>query len=318
MEFTPTAGQPYKLAADLALVLAPNPSPMTYLGTNTYLVGDQSLAIIDPGPDDPAHLAAVMTAIDGRKVSHILLTHSHLDHSPLAGPLARLTGAPVLGFGDSRAGRSRIMAQLAAQGLAGGGEGVDHSFQPDHCLQDGATVAGNWGSMTALHTPGHMGNHLCFLWGNAVFTGDHVMGWASSLVSPPDGDLGDFMRSCARLSDHKAAVFYPAHGAPVTDPAARLDWLVTHRRGREAQILQALQAKPATAAQITRLIYEDLTAGLMGAAERNVFAHLVDLHERGKVCATPHLSAGAIFARSPAEITGQEVSDNLPKGSGRR
>lgn len=293
--FAPQVGKPLVLAPDLALVLAPNPSPMTDRGTNTYLLGRQSLAIIDPGPDDPAHLAALMGAIDGRMVSHILLTHSHLDHAPLAGPLARLTGAPVLAFGDSSAGRSRVMQDLAAQGLAGGGEGVDHNFRPDRQLQDTQSISGDWGKLTALHTPGHMGNHLCFIWGNAVFTGDHVMGWASSLVSPPDGDLTDFMQSCTRLSSIAASIFYPAHGAPVTDPAGRLGWLIQHRLTREAQIIQALQQGPATVSRIAGLIYADLPQGLVAAAERNVFAHLIDLHQRGRLDAVPQLGQASVY-----------------------
>lgn len=294
-EFAPVAGTPFALADDLALLLAPNPSPMTYLGTNTYLLGRETLAIIDPGPNDATHLAALKVAIAGRPVSHILLTHSHLDHSPLAGPLSRLTGAPTYAFGDSHAGRSAVMARLAKAGLAGGGEGIDHAFSPDHCLRDGDTVEGSWGLVTALHTPGHIGNHLCFVWGRAVFTGDHVMDWSSSLVSPPDGDVTDFMASCDRLKNIAADIYYPGHGAPVFNPAARLKWLITHRKTREAQILTVLHEHPATARDVTRRVYRDVSSALLNAAERNVFAHLVDLHERGKVTAEPHLSVTARF-----------------------
>jgi glyoxylase-like metal-dependent hydrolase (beta-lactamase superfamily II) len=294
-EFAPIAGKPLELSDDLQLVLAPNPSPMTYLGTNTYILGRQTLAIIDPGPDDPAQLAALEAAIAGRPVSHILLTHSHLDHSPLAATLREKLGVPTYAFGDSRAGRSAVMQQLAAEGLAGGGEGIDHAFSPDRTLKDGEVLSGAWGDITALHTPGHIGNHLCFVWNDAIFTGDHVMGWASSLVSPPDGDLSDFMASCAKLQSHDARVYYPGHGAPVTQPAARLAWLIAHRKMREAQILATLVNTPATPAMITSSIYENLTAGLAPAAERNVFAHLVDLYKRGKVSAAPQLATGAIF-----------------------
>ena len=160
----PAAGVPVALADDLQLVLAPNPSPMTYWGTNTYLLGRETLAIIDPGPDDPAHLAALIAAIGGRTVSHILLTHSHLDHSPLAGPLGAHFGAPTYAFGDSTAGRSAVMQKLAREGLAGGGEGIDHAFVPVCCVKDREVLSGAWGRITALHTPGHIGNHLCFAW----------------------------------------------------------------------------------------------------------------------------------------------------------
>lgn len=296
--FPPPAGQRHDLAPGLAMVLAPNAGPMTYTGTNTYLLGEETLAVIDPGPDDPAHLAALLAAIGGRQVSHILLTHSHLDHSPLARLLAAQTGAPVLGFGPSEAGRSPVMTALARQGLAGGGEGIDRDFMPDETLADGAVITGAGWELTALHTPGHIGNHMCFAWGDAVFTGDHVMGWASSLVSPPDGDLSDFMTSCARLAGLDALVFYPGHGAPVTDPAARLDCLMTHRRAREAQILAQLATGPQAVEPLTAAIYTDTARALLPVAERNVFAHLVDLHSRGLVRADPVLSRAATFALS--------------------
>lgn len=294
-DFAPVPGKPLRLAQDLSLLLAPNPSPMTHMGTNTYLVGTNELTIIDPGPNNPAHLAALLDAISGRPVSHILLTHSHLDHSPLAAPLSQATGAAIYAFGDSTSGRSPVMAQLANEGLAGGGEGIDHDFAPDHLLSDNAAIHGDWGKIIALHTPGHIGNHLCFAWRDVVFTGDHVMGWASSLVSPPDGDLTDFMASCQRLKTVNAKLYYPGHGAPIFDPLARLEWLIGHRLSREAQILDALQANPSTPADITAAVYRDVSPALLPAAQRNVFAHLIDLHGRGKVAATPQLSATAVF-----------------------
>ncbi len=287
-----------QIAPDLICVLAPNPSPMTYWGTNTYLLGRETLVVIDPGPDDRRHLQALERAIAGRPVSHILVTHSHLDHSPLAAALASHTKAPVCAFGDSFAGRSKVMDTLAQDGLAGGGEGIDHHFAPDQILRDQEVLLGDWGQITAIHTPGHIGNHLCFAWRDVVFTGDHVMGWASSLVSPPDGDLTDFMASCRRLQIRKAERYYPAHGAPITDPKARLDWLIAHRNGREAQIIGALAQQDRTPAEITAMIYHDTAPELLAAAERNVFAHLVDLHQRGKVTAAPRLGTTATFARA--------------------
>ena len=294
-EFAPIAGHPLHLAPMLTLVLAPNPSPMTHLGTNTYVVGDRDVVIIDPGPDDAGHLAALMDVIGQRQVRHILMTHSHLDHSPLARPLAAATKAPICAFGDSLAGRSNIMGELARQGLAGGGEGIDHDFQPDVILEDGAVLSGTWGHLRALHTPGHIGNHLCFVWGDAVFTGDHVMGWASSLVSPPDGDLTDFMASCRRLQTIGAALFYPGHGAPVDSPAERLAWLIDHRKGREHQILETLKGRPFDIPALTRAIYNDVPDPLLPAAARNVFAHLIDLHQRQCVTAHPALGLEAEF-----------------------
>lgn len=297
-------GAPAVLADDLTCVLAPNPSPMTFWGTNTYLLGRDALAIIDPGPDSPAHFDALLAAIAGRPVTHILLTHSHLDHSPMAAPLSKELDAPVLAFGDSSAGRSAVMKRLAQDGLTGGGEGIDRDFTPDICLMDGEAVTGPWGTVEAIHTPGHIGNHLCFAWNDVMFTGDHVMGWASSLVSPPDGDLTDFMRSCARLKERPATTCYPGHGAPITDPMARLDWLINHRLAREAQLLTALQQGLMDVTTLTAQVYADVTPALLPAAARNVFAHLVDLTQRGLVAAVPELALTAEFKLKVPENTG--------------
>lgn len=294
-EFKPVPGAPFELHPLLTLVLAPNPSPMTNFGTNTYILGSDPVAVVDPGPDDPTHLAALQAAIGARHVSHILVTHSHFDHSPLARPLALFYDAPVCAYGDSEAGRSAIMQALALDGLVGGGEGVDPDFTPDVALPDNAVITGSWGQITALHTPGHMGNHLCFAWNDTVFTGDLVMAWASSLVSPPDGDLTDFMASCAKLQNRDAQCYYPGHGAPIYEPAARIDWLIGHRRTRENQILTALAHGGATAERLMLKIYEEIGPALHPAATRNVFAHLIDLHVKGLVTATPALSPTAVF-----------------------
>lgn len=291
----PQIGDPRKLADGLTCLLAPNPSPMTFWGTNTYLLGHDRLAVIDPGPDDPAHLGAVMDAIGGRPVSHILVTHSHLDHSPLARPLARATGAPVLAFGDSAAGRSTIMTDLARAGDLGGGEGIDHAFAPDVCLADGEVITGKDWTLRALHTPGHLGNHMCFLWNDRAFTGDLVMGWATSLVSPPDGDLTDFMASCTRLSDTGARQGYAGHGAPIPDLQGRIAALVTHRRQREAQILDQLAKGAQAARDITKAIYTDVAAALLPMAERNVLAHLIDLTSRQIAAPSGPLSGASKF-----------------------
>lgn len=276
--FDPVPGHAETLEPGLRRVLAPNPSPMTFRGTNTYLLGEGEVAVIDPGPASGAHLAAIMGALaPGETVSHILVTHSHVDHSLLAPELARATGAPVLAFGDSAAGQN---PRLAALGGLGGGEGVDRAFRPDAALRDGDRLDGRGWSLTALWTPGHMANHLSFAWNDAVFTGDHVMGWATSMVSPPEGDLTAFMASLARLAGRNDRVFYPAHGAPVADPEARLADLTRHRRAREAQIRDALAAGPATPEALAAAIYIDIPPALLPAATRNVLAHLIDLEAR--------------------------------------
>ncbi|QAX29913.1 MBL fold metallo-hydrolase [Leisingera sp. NJS204] len=295
-EFNPQAGPAEELEPGLRRILAPNPSPMTYRGTNTYMIGTGGLAVIDPGPDSAPHLAAILAAVQpGQMITHIIVTHSHLDHSPLSRALARATGAPVYAFGGPAAGRSAVMHQLAADGLAGGGEGIDSGFSPDITVGDGEMIRGDGWELEVIHTPGHLGNHIALAWGDACFTADHVMGWASSLVSPPDGDLTEFMASCRRLRQRGWRVFHPGHGAPVHDPAGRLDWLTAHRESREAAILDALQIAPASATSLARQIYTETPSALLKAAERNVFAHLVDLTGRKLAAPQGVLSATAVF-----------------------
>ena len=291
----PKAGHLRALEPGIQTILAPNPSPMTYWGTNTYLVGHSSVAVIDPGPDDPAHLRALRDGIGSRDVSHILVTHSHLDHSPLARPLAAATGARIYAFGDSTAGRSEAMTQLAQTGEIGGGEGVDPDFAPDELLADGDVITGDGWALQALHTPGHFGNHMCFAGKDYVFTGDHVMAWATSLVSPPDGDLTDFMSSCHKLAGSQWRAFYPGHGAPVLAPNERLNWLINHRMGREADILSALAEGPSTANELARKIYTETPPALLPAATRNVLAHLIDLMGKHLIAAQGPLAHDCAF-----------------------
>ncbi len=297
-DFTPVIGVAEPLGAGLRRIVAPNPSPMTWRGTNTYLLGQEGLAVIDPGPASEAHLHAILDAVQpGQRITHILVTHTHLDHSPLARPLAEATRAPILAFGGPLSGRSAVMQDLAAAGTIGGGEGVDVDFVPDITLAHGDRIEGDGWTLEALHTPGHIGNHLALGWGGACFVGDHVMSWASSLVSPPDGDLTDFMASCAVLRARDWSVFHAGHGKPIETPAARLDWLVSHRRAREAAILDALSDAPATAATLAAAIYTETPPALLGAATRNVLAHLIDLYGKSQASPIGSLHAGARFKR---------------------
>ncbi|WP_298934905.1 MBL fold metallo-hydrolase [uncultured Ruegeria sp.] len=298
-DFNPRPGIAVEMQPGLRRILAPNPSPMTYRGTNTYLLGTYDIAVIDPGPLSDAHLSAILEALQpNQRISHIIVTHSHLDHSPLAASLAARVGAPIIAFGGPEAGRSAVMTHLAGHGLAGGGEGIDTRFRPDVEIGDGEVIRGDSWDLEVIHTPGHLGNHIALAWGDVCFTADHVMGWASSLVSPPDGDLTDFMAACHRLRARDWSVFHAGHGAPITDPAGRLDWLIQHRLGRQAQILSALEDAPGTARQLAERIYTDTPPALLPAAERNVFAHLVDLESKSQVSFTGRLSAEAVFSRS--------------------
>lgn len=274
------------------VVLAPNPSALTGPGTNSFLLGTREVAVIDPGPDIPAHLDAIVAAVNdgGGRVTHILVTHAHLDHSPGARRLSRMTGAPVLAFGPAEAGRSATMARLAGQGLQGG-EGVDRDFVPDITLADGAVVDSAEWRLTAIHTPGHMGNHLSFQAGDTVYCGDVVMGWSTTLISPPEGDLADYFRTLDRLAAANARRLRPAHGDAVEAVAPRLAELAAHRRARTGQILAALRDAPGSAADLAGRIY-DVAPGLMPAATRNVLAHLLALHDLGAVMPQGALDSG--------------------------
>ena len=297
-DFDPPIGTPETLERGLRRIVAPNPSPMTYRGTNTYLLGQTALAVIDPGPQDATHLKAILAAVQSdQHISHIIVTHTHLDHSPLARDLSQRCGAPILAFGNATAGRSAVMQELAAAGTVGGGEGIDAEFTPDRIVSDGEVITGDGWQLDVIHTPGHIGNHISLGWNDACFTADHVMGWASSLVSPPDGDLTDFMHSCTRLQQRDWRVFYPGHGGQIDTPAARLDWLVQHRRAREASILALLAQGPSAAPDLAAKIYSDTPPALLGAATRNVLAHLIDLKGRALIHNQGPLNEHTIFTQ---------------------
>lgn len=284
------------IATGVRRIRAANPSPMTGSGTNTYVLhGPEGAVVIDPGPALPDHLAAVLAALQGIPLQAILLTHPHLDHSALVPALKAATGAQVYGYGTATAGRSAVMQRLAAAGLQRGGEGVDAGFVPDVLVADGAVLALAGLQIEAVHTPGHMGGHLCFALGDALFSGDHVMGWASTLISPPDGDMSAYMASLRRLQVQDWRQFWPGHGETISDPAIRLAALAAHRRGRETAIRAALQAGPARPADLAAQLYTDTPPALLPAAARNILAHLIDLHDRNIVTATEPLGSEAEF-----------------------
>jgi hydroxyacylglutathione hydrolase len=261
---------------------------MTHSGTMTYLLGRGEVVVIDPGPADPRHLAAILAVLEpGERIVAVLLTHAHADHVAGLPALQAATGAPSFGFGPAGAGRSARMLALSGQVLPGPAEGFDPTYAPDHRLIDGQILTPAGFAVTALHTPGHTGCSLSFAVGDWLFTGDLAMGWASSLVSPPDGDMGDYMASLDRLQQRRWSHLFPGHGAPVTAPAARLAALVAHRRDREAQVLAALTLGPQGIPALTAAVYRDTPPALIPAARRNVLAHLIDLTARGRVAADP-------------------------------
>lgn len=277
-------------------ILAPNPSALTGAGTNSFLIGRNDVAVIDPGPDDDAHLGAIVAAAKegGGRITHILVTHAHRDHSAGAARLAAMTGAQVMAFGDAVSGRSAVMERLAATGMVAGGEGLDLGFRPDILLRDEETVETEEWQIRALHLPGHCGGHLCFLVDDTLFCGDIVMAWSSTLISPPDGDLIDYFRSLERISALAPARLLPAHGDPVTAPIDRIAELVAHRQARTAQILAALRERPGNAQALARRIY-DVSPGLLPAATRNVLSHLLALTTLGAVKTHGEIAAETTF-----------------------
>lgn len=297
----PTAvyGRSVPLSPQVRRVTAPNASPMTFTGTQSYIIGRGDVAVIDPGPKDDAQLKAILGALDpGERVAAILITHTHVDHSPGAAALKSATGATTYGFGPHGAGVSPAMEALAASGAdLGGGEGADAAFAPDELMADEAALEVGGVRATALHTPGHLSNHLAFaLDDGSVFTGDLVMGWATTMVSPPDGDMAAFMASLARMAARDDRIYYPGHGHPVEDPRGMIAHQTAHRRGREASIVEALKdLGEATPAALTARIYADVDKRLHGAAARNVFAHLLGLAHEGRAEPEGSLSPGARF-----------------------
>lgn len=277
-------------------LLAPNPSPLTGTGTNTYLVGGAELAVIDPGPDLDDHLTAILAAAAGRPVARIIVTHAHRDHSALAPRLASVTGAEVLAFGTATEGRSPRMATWADR-LPAAAEGLDTAFTPDRRLTDGERLTGPDWELAVHHTPGHLGSHICLALGDRLFSGDHVMGWSSSIVAPPDGDMTDYMAALHRLAATPWRQLLPGHGDPVEDPPARLAALIRHRQDREAAVLSALTDGPANPTELTARIYQDTPRHLWPAARQNVLAHLIDLAARSHVAVDPASSDDPHFHR---------------------
>lgn len=288
------------LSPDIRRIRAQNPSALTGTGTNTYILGRGVVVVIDPGPEMPDHLKAILAALEpDETVAAILVTHCHLDHSGLAPALATATGAPTYGFGPAHSGRSTLMQQLAATGLPTGGEGFDPGFVPNHRVADGAILRFGALEIAAIHTPGHTGCHLSFAHHGSLFSGDHVMGWSTSLISPPDGDMAAYMDSLTRLSQHRWTAAYPGHGDVISDPGTRMRDLMRHRQQREQNLLTALGTLPRSIPDLTRQLYADTPPALWPAAMRNLLAHLIKLWQEGQVAATPGPGADAVYSKIP-------------------
>jgi glyoxylase-like metal-dependent hydrolase (beta-lactamase superfamily II) len=283
-------GEAHQVSPLIRRIVAPNASAFTFQGTGTYVVGRDKVVVIDPGPMIESHLQAILDALAGETVTHILVTHTHVDHSPLARPLQRATGAPIWGCGRHSAGRYEQNAKVE--------EGGDFDFTPDRQLAHGEMVAGAGWTMEAVHTPGHTSNHLCFALRDekALFTGDHVMGWSTSVISPPDGDMRAYMASLELLIARDDAIYWPTHGGPVREPKPFVRAFIAHRREREAAILACLGDGVGRIRDMVPRIYgTTIPAALYSAAARSVFAHLIDLAERDAVAADDALDIDAHY-----------------------
>ena len=274
-----TPGVPEQLEPLVARLLAPNPSPFTHTGTQVHLVGTTDLAVIDPGPDDPAHIDAIVRAIAGRPVRAIVITHTHRDHSPGSRPLAAAIGAPIVGCAPLALDDAGIRADAA----------FDRGYAPDRVLAEGDSVCGEGWTLTALATPGHTSNHLAYVLpeaqdgAGALFSGDHVMGWSTSIVSPPDGNMTAYMASLEKLLPRTERRYYPAHGDPIENPQRLVRGMLGHRKQREGQILRSLRDAPAAIGEMVARMYVGIDPRLFPAAERSVLAHLIDLRDRDRV-----------------------------------
>jgi glyoxylase-like metal-dependent hydrolase (beta-lactamase superfamily II) len=287
-EFSFEYGRLEPVAPGVRRIVARNPSPFTFRGTGTYVIGSGEVAVIDPGPDLTEHVEALLAGLARERVTHILITHTHRDHSPAATALKAATDAATWGFGPHAGGK---------RGEPGVEEGGDWDFAPDVTVHDGDSVAGKDWRFEAVHTPGHTSNHLCFALADSgiLFSGDHVMGWSTSVISPPDGDMTAYMASLDKLLGRHDTVYWPTHGPAITEPERHVRAFIAHRREREAGILDCLRAGIETTDKIVERLYAGLNPALRGAAARSVLAHLIDLIGRDIVTADGPATVAARF-----------------------
>jgi glyoxylase-like metal-dependent hydrolase (beta-lactamase superfamily II) len=280
LRFEAAAGVLVEVSPLVRRMVRPNPSPFTFRGTNTYVVGRGRVAVIDPGPDDPGAVETLLAALASETVTQIVVTHTHRDHSPAARPLAAATGAQIIGCARHRAARALSAGEAPKLDAAN-----DTDYAPDRELVDGEAFEGEGFTLTALETPGHTMNHLAFHLAeeNALFSGDHVMAWSTSIVAPPDGSMSAYMASLEKLRGRADSVYWPGHGGPVKEPERYVRALIGHRRQREAGILARLAEGERTIPEIVELNYAGLDPRLKGAAALSTFAHVEDLAQRGVV-----------------------------------
>jgi glyoxylase-like metal-dependent hydrolase (beta-lactamase superfamily II) len=278
-----------QLSPRIRRVIANNPGPFTYTGTGTYIVGRGEVAVIDPGPDDPAHLEAILAATEGERIAAIVITHHHSDHSPLAAPLKARTGAPIYGCAVARHEADDSGVKMEA--------GHDLDFSPDVSLCGGGTVSGPGWTLEAIPTPGHTSNHLCYALAeeNACFTGDHIMGWSTTVITPPDGDMTDYLASLAVIRARGFSTLWPTHGPPVTEVDAFIQAYLDHRQERIDQILGALAAGPAKISDLVPRLYADVDAKLWPAASRSMLAAMIHLVREGRLAADGAPGPGAEY-----------------------
>jgi glyoxylase-like metal-dependent hydrolase (beta-lactamase superfamily II) len=290
--FSLAPDQVQEVAPGVRAIAADNPGPFTFKGTVTYIVGRDRVAIIDPGPDDAAHIAALLDAVRGEAVTHIFVTHTHRDHSPAAAKIKAATGAPVLAQGPHRLARPLHTGEMRRLDAS-----ADLDFRPDIVLADGEIVSGRGWTLEAVATPGHTANHMAFAFkeANLLFAGDHVMAWSTTIVAPPDGAMTDYMASLHKLAHRDEPLYLPGHGAPVRDAPRYVQYLIRHRQAREASILHRLGKGAADIPTIVRAVYIGLDPRLVGAAALSVLAHLEELVARGAVMTEGPPSIAGIY-----------------------
>ena len=285
--FSPNYDEVLSISPLIHRLVAHNPSPFTFHGTGTYIIGRDKVAVIDPGPAIASHIHGLERFLDDKQVSHILVTHNHVDHSPAAHPLKLATGAEIYAFD--------VTGQADIDNHAE--EGRDQDFKPDHILKDGDVIEGGDWTMDVVHTPGHLSNHLCFglRQEKALFTGDHVMGWSTSVVSQPDGNMKDYLASLEKLLHRDDHIYYPTHGAPIENPHPFVKGLIAHRHDRESQIVKAINCGATTIPEMVNIIYSDIPSFLHPAAASSVLSHLIHMTDDGRICCQGDMGKDSIF-----------------------